>query len=124
MGEGARRVRGKKIAAGSSSRQVRPQRCIAERCINKSTSRTLAGSQDEDATMLDITAENTAAAPAADASSAGPPADFQAHLANLEARGLLVRIERQIDKNTELHPLVRWQFAGGIPEDQRRAFLF
>ena len=23
-----------------------------------------------------------------------------------------------------MHPLVRWQFAGGLPEDQRRAFLF
>ena len=24
----------------------------------------------------------------------------------------------------ELHPLVRWQFLGGVPEDKRRAFLF
>src|ERR1700757_109503 len=54
----------------------------------------------------------------------GPPRDFQAHLANLEANGLLTRIERPINKDTELHPLVRWQFQGGLPEDQRRAFLF
>src|SRR6185295_8228594 len=50
--------------------------------------------------------------------------DFQAHLADLEARGLLVRIDRAINKDTELHPLVRWQFLGGVPEDKRRAFLF
>src|SRR4051794_18948593 len=50
--------------------------------------------------------------------------DFQAHLAELEREGLLVRIDRPIDKDTELHPLVRWQFLGGVPEDERRAFLF
>jgi UbiD family decarboxylase len=53
-----------------------------------------------------------------------PALDFQTHLAALEARGLLVRIERPINKDTELHPLVRWQFLGGIPESKRRAFLF
>ncbi|WP_213769186.1 UbiD family decarboxylase [Caballeronia sp. dw_19] len=50
--------------------------------------------------------------------------DFQSHLAELEAKGLLVRIDREINKDTELHPLVRCQFLGGIPEDERRAFLF
>src|SRR5580658_7514034 len=58
------------------------------------------------------------------ARSSGPPLDFQEHLARLEADGLLVRIERPINKDTELHPLVRWQFQGGLKEDQRRAFLF
>jgi 4-hydroxy-3-polyprenylbenzoate decarboxylase len=53
-----------------------------------------------------------------------PRLDFQEHLADLEAQGLLVRVERQINKDTELHPLVRWQFVGGVPEDERRAFLF
>ena len=53
-----------------------------------------------------------------------PPLDFQQHLADLEARGLLVRIDRPINKDTELHPLVRWQFLGGVAEDKRRAFLF
>jgi len=53
-----------------------------------------------------------------------PSPDFQTHLAALEARGLLVRIDRPINKDTELHPLVRWQFVGGIPEEERRAFLF
>src|SRR5262252_6824401 len=54
----------------------------------------------------------------------GPPHDFQAHLANLEANGLLTRVDRPINKDTELHPLVRWQFQGGLAEDERRAFLF
>src|SRR5215210_6490543 len=53
-----------------------------------------------------------------------PRLDFQEHLADLEAQGLLVRVERPINKDTELHPLVRWQFVGGVPEDDRRAFLF
>src|SRR5207245_2065465 len=50
--------------------------------------------------------------------------DFQTHLAALEANGLLVRVDKPINKDMELHPLVRWQFLGGIPEDERRAFLF
>src|SRR6266568_6426361 len=54
----------------------------------------------------------------------GPPQDFQQHLAALEAQGLVTRIDRPIDKDTELHPLVRWQFQGGLAEDERRAFLF
>ncbi len=35
-----------------------------------------------------------------------------------------MRIERPMDKDTELHPLVRWQFLGGVAENERRAFLF
>ena len=54
----------------------------------------------------------------------GPPLDFQEHLRRLEARGLVTRIDRAIDKDSELHPLVRWQFQGGLAEEQRRAFLF
>src|SRR5579864_545700 len=50
--------------------------------------------------------------------------DFQTHLAQLEANGLLVRVDRPINKDTELHPLVRCQFLGGVPEEERRAFLF
>ena len=70
--------------------------------------------------MLDATKD---ARPGAQSGS-GAPQDFQAHLARLEARGLLTRIDRAIDKDTELHPLVRWQFQGGLPEADRRAFLF
>src|SRR6516162_7704169 len=53
-----------------------------------------------------------------------PRLDLQDHVADLEACGLLLRIERPINKDTELHPLVRWQFLGGVPEEKRRAFLF
>src|SRR5882724_38309 len=58
------------------------------------------------------------------AASTKAPADFQRHLAALEAQGLVVRVDRPICKDTEIHPLVRWQFQGGLPEDQRRAFVF
>ena len=54
----------------------------------------------------------------------GAPLDLQEHIARLEARGLLTRISRPINKDTELHPLARWQFTGGLDEDKRRAFLF
>jgi 4-hydroxy-3-polyprenylbenzoate decarboxylase len=50
--------------------------------------------------------------------------DLQQHLADLETAGLLVRIDRPINKDTELNPLVRWQFIGGVAEEERRAFLF
>src|SRR5580704_8106196 len=53
-----------------------------------------------------------------------PRLDLQEHLADLEAKGLLTRIDHPVDKDTELHPLVRLQFIGGIPEAQRKAFLF
>lgn len=52
------------------------------------------------------------------------PSDFQEHLARLEARGLLVRIDKPVCKDTQIHPLVRWQFVGNYPEEDRRAFLF
>jgi UbiD family decarboxylase len=71
--------------------------------------------------MLDVGAD---ARRSARTPAAGPPLDFQSHLAALEAQGLLVRVDRPINKDTELHPLVRWQFQGGLAEDQRRAFLF
>ncbi len=50
-------------------------------------------------------------------------ADLAEHIKVLEAKGQLVRIKRAINKDTELHPLVRWQFRG-LPESQRKAFLF
>jgi 4-hydroxy-3-polyprenylbenzoate decarboxylase len=70
--------------------------------------------------MLDKAADKHSAP----AKAGGPPLDFQQHLAELDARGLLVRVDRPINKDTELHPLVRWQFQGGLKEEQRRAFLF
>jgi UbiD family decarboxylase len=51
-------------------------------------------------------------------------ADLHDHLAVLEKAGLLVTVERPINKDTEMHPLVRWQFRGGIEEKDRKAFLF
>ena len=51
-------------------------------------------------------------------------ADLHEHLEALERRGLLLRIDRPIDKDAEMHPLVRWQFVGGLPEEERKAFLF
>ncbi len=50
--------------------------------------------------------------------------DLHDHLKNLEAHGLLIRIRRRINKDTELHPLVRWQYRGGLRDEERRAFLF
>jgi 4-hydroxy-3-polyprenylbenzoate decarboxylase len=50
--------------------------------------------------------------------------DLHDHIAALDKAGLLVTIDRAIDKDTELHPLVRWQFRGGIAEKDRKAFLF
>jgi UbiD family decarboxylase len=51
-------------------------------------------------------------------------ADLHEHLDRLDKAGLLYRITEPVNKDTEIHPLVRWQFRGGIPEAQRRAFLF
>src|SRR5580765_6848077 len=51
-------------------------------------------------------------------------ADLHEHLKALEAAGLLVTVKRSINKDTEMHPLVRWQFRGGIAEKDRKAFLF
>ena len=50
--------------------------------------------------------------------------DLRAHLKTLEEQGLLIRVKRPINKDTEMHPLVRWQFRGGIPEDDRKGFVF
>jgi UbiD family decarboxylase len=50
--------------------------------------------------------------------------DLHEHLAALDRAGLLITVNRAINKDTELHPLVRWQFRGGIEEKDRKAFLF
>ena len=49
--------------------------------------------------------------------------DLREYLQTLEAKNKLVRIKREINKDTELHPIVRWQFRG-LPEAERRGFLF
>src|SRR5712671_734879 len=50
--------------------------------------------------------------------------DLHAHIAALERNGLLFRVQRPINKDTEMLALVRWQFRGGIAESQRKGFLF
>jgi 4-hydroxy-3-polyprenylbenzoate decarboxylase len=50
--------------------------------------------------------------------------DLHEHLDALDEAGLLLTIDRPIDKDSVLHPLVRWQFRGGIKEAERKAFLF
>src|SRR6516162_10813935 len=60
----------------------------------------------------------------------GPPKhrrcypDLHEHVLALARAGLLVVVDEPINKDTEMHPLVRWQYRGGIPEHQRKAFLF
>jgi len=51
-------------------------------------------------------------------------ADLHEHLEALRQRGLLLTVDRPIDKDAEMHPLVRWQFVGGLAEEARKAFLF
>lgn len=41
----------------------------------------------------------------------------------LEANGKLIRIKREMNKDTELMLLVRWQFRG-LPQEERKALLF
>lgn len=50
--------------------------------------------------------------------------DLHAHVIALARAGLLRIIEEPVNKDTEMHPLVRWQYRGGIAESGRKAFLF
>jgi 4-hydroxy-3-polyprenylbenzoate decarboxylase len=50
--------------------------------------------------------------------------DLHEHVLALARAGLLLVVDEPIDKDTEMHPLVRWQYRGGIAESERRAFLF
>ncbi len=49
--------------------------------------------------------------------------NLEEYIQALDREGLLYRVNRPINKDTEMHPLVRWQFRG-LGEDQRRAFYF
>lgn len=49
--------------------------------------------------------------------------DLREYVDVLEGKEKLFRIKSEINKDTELHPLVRWQFRG-LPEKERKAFLF
>src|SRR5262245_55669575 len=50
--------------------------------------------------------------------------DLHDHIAALLKAALLVEVGRSINKDTEMHPLVRWQYSGGISQENRKAFLF
>src|ERR1700731_575110 len=50
--------------------------------------------------------------------------DLHDHVLALAQAGLLVVVNEPINKDTEMHPLVRWQYRGGIAEPDRKAFLF
>ena len=50
--------------------------------------------------------------------------DLHDHVLALHRAGLLIVVDEPINKDTEIHPLVRWQYRGGITESDRRAFLF
>jgi len=49
--------------------------------------------------------------------------DLREFISLLEETGNLRRISARIEKNSELMPLVRWQYQG-LPDNQRKAFLF
>ncbi|MDP2647291.1 MAG: UbiD family decarboxylase [Desulfobacterales bacterium] len=49
--------------------------------------------------------------------------DLREYIAFLQSKGQLVTIHREINKDTELQPLVRCQFHG-LQETERKAFLF
>ena len=38
--------------------------------------------------------------------------DLHEHIEALREKGLLIEVDRPINKDTEMHPLVRWQFRG------------
>jgi 4-hydroxy-3-polyprenylbenzoate decarboxylase len=49
--------------------------------------------------------------------------DLREFIQVLEENDKLVRVQKEINKDTELQPLVRWQFRG-LEEEDRKAFLF
>jgi UbiD family decarboxylase len=49
--------------------------------------------------------------------------DLREYIRVLENHGRLLTLKREINKDTELQPLVRWQLRG-LPEKERKAFLF
>lgn len=51
------------------------------------------------------------------------PKDLREYLRLLEEKGMLIRIKREINKDTELYPLVKLQFRG-LPREERKTFLF
>lgn len=56
-------------------------------------------------------------------SKKGYPRDLREFITRLEHTGNLYRVTRKVEKNSELMPLVRWQYQG-LSDSQRKAFLF
>src|SRR6185312_1458121 len=50
--------------------------------------------------------------------------DLHDHVRSLDSAGLLITVDRPINKDTERHPLVRWQFRGGIEAKDSKGFIF
>jgi 4-hydroxy-3-polyprenylbenzoate decarboxylase len=50
--------------------------------------------------------------------------DLHEHVLALAEAGRLVIVDEPINKDSEMHPLVRWQYRGGLPEPEWKAFLF
>ena len=50
--------------------------------------------------------------------------DLHDHIEALRQAGLLREVDRLINKDTEMHPLVRWQYRGSVDEENRKAWLF
>ena len=73
--------------------------------------------------MASKTAKKKPGKSAAPATRRGYP-DLHDHIEALKRAGLLIVVDRKINKDTEMHPLVRWQYRGGVPEEDRKAFLF
>ncbi len=49
--------------------------------------------------------------------------DLREYIKALDEKGKLVRVSQPVNKDTQLHPLVRLQFRG-LPEEERKTFLF
>ncbi|UCE72851.1 MAG: UbiD family decarboxylase, partial [Methanomassiliicoccales archaeon] len=49
--------------------------------------------------------------------------DLREYLDALELQGKLIRVKSEINKDTEMHPLMRLQFRG-LPEAERKGFVF
>ena len=50
--------------------------------------------------------------------------DLHDHVLALATAGKLIVVDEPVNEATEMHPLVRWQYRGGIEEPDRKAFLF
>jgi hypothetical protein len=49
--------------------------------------------------------------------------DIREYLAELDRQDLLIHVKRIMNKDTEIMPLVRWQFRG-LDQSQRKGWLF